>query len=209
MKFSEHAWKSIEDVFSEIINHPFIRELASGNLPPEVFKEYLKQDMLYLQSYGKAIAMLGSRATNHKDTAYWLKNAYEGLAAEKEMHDIYLKKWNIQETPEANTACEIYSNFILAIAAYMPYEIAVAGIMPCFWVYEQIGLTIVNKSNVDNPYIEWIQTYSSKQYSDSVQEGIILMDELAEKSSDETKSEMLKYFRKGTIYELLFYQGLM
>ncbi len=209
MKFSEYAWQNIEDIFSEIINHPFNLELAKGNLPLEVFKEYIRQDRLYLQSYSKSVAMLGSRATSPEDSAYWLKSAYEGLEAEKAMHDIYYKKWDIQNTSEANTACEIYSNFILAATAYLPYEVAVAAIMPCFWVYEQIGLSIVKQSNIDNPYIEWIQTYSSKEYSDSVREGINLMNKLAEQSNDETKKAMLHYFRKGTIYELLFYQGLM
>ena len=49
--WSEHIWKAGEALYSRILRHPFIRELADGSLSPDKFARYLAQDELYLPRY--------------------------------------------------------------------------------------------------------------------------------------------------------------
>jgi hydroxymethylpyrimidine/phosphomethylpyrimidine kinase len=44
-------------LWSEFIDHPFVRGIADGTLPAESFIYYLKQDYLYLQHYARAAAL--------------------------------------------------------------------------------------------------------------------------------------------------------
>ena len=51
MEWSETAWDAAAPVFRKIVSHPFILELASGELPREKFMYYIAQDGLYLKEY--------------------------------------------------------------------------------------------------------------------------------------------------------------
>jgi thiaminase/transcriptional activator TenA len=209
MKLSEKALLAVEDVYQEILNHPFNKQLADGTLDVELFKEYLRQDDLYLLAYAKAVAFLGTKATKPSEISYWLKNAYEGVMMENEMHDTFFQKFGIVASTEPNTACEVYSNFLLATVAFKTYEESVAAILPCFLIYQKIGEHIFQISPKDNPYQEWIDTYASQEYKETVLEAIHIFDDIAENSNENLQNIMLKTFRKATIYELLFYQGII
>lgn len=44
--FTGGLWHSIEDIYAEIVDHPFLRGLADGTLPEESFRFYVLQDAL-------------------------------------------------------------------------------------------------------------------------------------------------------------------
>lgn len=209
MKLSEKALLAVDDVYQEILNHPFNQQLTDGTLDIEIFKEYLRQDDLYLLVYAKAVACLGTKASKPEEMTYWLKNAYEGVVLENEMHETFFKKFGIVATTEPNTACEVYSNFLLATVAFKNYEEAVAAILPCFLIYQKIGEHIFKTSPVDNPYQEWINAYVSEEYKATVIEAVKIFDAIAAASTENVQNLMLQMFRKATIYELLFYQGII
>lgn len=52
-------------LWSEFIDHPFVRGIANGTLPLESFIFYLKQDYLYLQHYARAAALAAYKGTKH------------------------------------------------------------------------------------------------------------------------------------------------
>lgn len=51
MKWSEYAWKQIEEYYQLILAMPFVKELAEGSLPKEKFQFYMAQDSLYLEHF--------------------------------------------------------------------------------------------------------------------------------------------------------------
>lgn len=50
-------------LWSEFIDHPFVRGIANGTLPLESFIFYLKQDYLYLQHYARSAALAAYKGT--------------------------------------------------------------------------------------------------------------------------------------------------
>ncbi len=42
--FTGELWRSIEDIYREVLDHPFLRGLTDGTLPEENFKHYVLQD---------------------------------------------------------------------------------------------------------------------------------------------------------------------
>ena len=62
MNWSENAWKTIEEKYASILKMPFITELTNGSLPKEKFRFYMAQDSLYLEHFGRTLALIGAKA---------------------------------------------------------------------------------------------------------------------------------------------------
>ncbi|MFV9927060.1 MAG: hypothetical protein AB8V23_04640 [Candidatus Midichloria sp.] len=50
---------------------------------------------------------------------------------------------------------------LLYVCSNEPVEVATAAVLPCFWVYNEVGLSIARYASADNPYARWIESYSS------------------------------------------------
>src|SRR5262249_45932874 len=48
-------------IWRAILEHPYLKELADGTLPRATFREYVKQDWLYLQEFLRASTVIASR----------------------------------------------------------------------------------------------------------------------------------------------------
>lgn len=79
--------------------------------------------------------------------------------------------------------------------------------MPCFWVYKIVGQSIAQNTDMEsqNPYKKWIETYSRKEFSDSMERAISIFDEVALSASDEIRDLMLDAFYKSTALEWHFW----
>jgi len=49
--------KACQDEWDNYIEHPFVQQLALGELPSVAFLHYLKQDFLFLKHYTRAYAL--------------------------------------------------------------------------------------------------------------------------------------------------------
>ena len=59
--WSASAWNAALPIFTKILKHPFIRGLADGTLPQDVFAFYIRQDALYLESYARTLSLIAAR----------------------------------------------------------------------------------------------------------------------------------------------------
>ena len=76
-----------------------------------------------------------------------------------------------------------------------------------FCVYKIVGQSIAQNTDMEsqNPYKKWIETYSRKEFSDSVERAISIFDEVALSASDEIRDLMLDAFYKSTALEWHFW----
>ena len=44
------------------VSHPMVAEIGAGSLPHETFRYYFEQNVLYLEDYARAIALIIGRA---------------------------------------------------------------------------------------------------------------------------------------------------
>src|SRR3990167_337353 len=47
LKFTQKAWWKVKPTYTQIKQHPFIRELIAGSLSKDIFSFYIKQDHLF------------------------------------------------------------------------------------------------------------------------------------------------------------------
>ena len=97
MKWSEYAWKQIEEYYQLILAMPFVKELAEGSLPKEKFQFYMAQDSLYLEHFGRALALIGARAYNIQDVLSFTRFAEKCYCRRNALHESYFKDFDVTE----------------------------------------------------------------------------------------------------------------
>lgn len=204
-KWSTQAWNAVCPVYDAIIRHPFVRHLADGTLPVEKFNFYLAQDALYIDNYAKVLSHIASRLDNKAHVADFIRFAQDGVEVEKAMHNVFLRKADIGNV-EKSPACLLYSS-LLSAQAMAPVEVETAAVLPCFWVYQQVGREITRLSAVDNPFRLWIDTYADETFEASTLRAIEICDELARNASVATVKKMTDIFVLCTKLEWMFWDS--
>lgn len=121
------------------------------------------------------------------------------------VHQFFKRTFQFTDTCMISLATLSYTSYLLHTCSMESVEVAVAAVLPCFWVYREVGNFIAQHSDSNNPFARWIDTYSSKEFDESVNEIIDIFDSLASKASDEIRERMLSAFYKSTCLELHFW----
>lgn len=202
MKFSDQLWQKAAPIYQRILDHAFIKELASGELDFEKFKYYMEQDSLYLIEFSKALALIAGRLNSPVDIQRFLHFSFGALIAERELHAHFV---SISEPFEWSPTCLSYTSYLLATAATASVEEAIAVVLPCFWIYREVGEYIASKTSENNPYALWIATYSSPEFWESTEKMINLFDKAAEQTSDKGRKLMETAFENSALFEWHFW----
>lgn len=199
--------QAVVPIIDAILRHPFNRELASGTLERSRFAYYLQQDELYLRDYARALALTAAKAPNAAATNDLLAYAREGILAEQELHDHFFKKFNIAPADEQQPACFAYCRFLLSACAIEPYEMCLATLLPCFWIYRDVGLAVARSTVADNPYQAWIDLYTHPSYNQEVERMIELTEAAAVVASENVRTQMGRLFHDSTRLEWRFWDA--
>ncbi len=210
-KFSDHAWARTEALREAIHNLPFNTELAAGTLSRARFQGYIVQDAIYLAQYSRTLAIAAAKAPDAATLRAFAASALEAVSVEQALHERYLAQFDLDGTrvAEAEPApdCLAYTSFLLAAAYHDPWEVLVAALLPCFWIYWDVGRAIAERAAADNPYRAWIDTYADEAFGEAVRTVIAITDRAAALSSDTARTRMMTAFVRSTQYEWLFWDG--
>lgn len=210
-KFTERAWAETRALRDAILELPFNRELAEGALSQERFQFYMVQDALYLEQYSRALSIAAAKAPVPEAMQCFAHAAEEALVVERALHGGFFEKFGVDPAEaaaaEPSPTCYGYTNFLLSVAHVASYEELVAAILPCFWIYWDVGNHIAKDAGAGNPYQAWIDTYSDPGFGEAVEAVIVITDRAASKSTDERQEAMLRAFRRSTQYEWMFWDS--
>lgn len=207
MKFTDSLWEKSLPVYEKIQLHPFNQELREGTLPVEKFKFYIYQDSLYLADFAKALALTGTRANGSQELLDFLQFAQNAILVERALHISYFNEYDIASEGGKAPGCFAYTNYLLATSAYGPYEVAVAALLPCFWIYKRIGDYIYANQMSPNPYQNWIDAYAGEDFAKSVEKALAICDSLAENASENTRAKMHEAYATATRLEYIFWDS--
>jgi thiaminase/transcriptional activator TenA len=206
MTLSQKIWQQIQPVYQAILAHPFNQELMQGTLAAEIFAYYIEQDALYLRDYARVLATIAARSTQASHRGSFLKFTKETLMAEQELvHQFFRDTLAPIAAIKPTIATVAYTSYLLNVAVTEPYEVVVAAVLPCFWIYHQLGLYSAANTIVDNPYARWIDAYSRPEFSASVAEAIAIFDQLAEQATEVMQQKMCEAFYKSSLLEWHFW----
>ena len=191
--------------------HPFVTGIGDGTLAAEKFRHFMLQDYLYLFDYARVFALGVVKARDPELMRTLAANVEAFLGGEMKIHRAYMKRLGITEEQVFAVKPALdnlsYTNYMLSAAnAGGPMEI-VAAILACSWSYAEIGQALAAiPGAAEHPfYGEWIQGYSSAEYTATNQSLIELMDSLAANASEEQIDYLTEIFVNCSRYELGFW----
>lgn len=208
MKWSENAWKEIENIYASIISMPFNQELLTGTLLLERFQFYMQQDGLYLGEFSRALSLIAARCFNHSYTLDFIRFAEGAVVVERSLHEGYFKQFNVTGAAEASPSCQNYAQFLLTKASLDQVEVAMAAVLPCFWIYKKVGDYIyANQREGHNPYQDWIDTYAGEEFGALVDKAIAICDDVAATCSASQQEQMTRAFIMASKLEWMFWDS--
>jgi thiaminase/transcriptional activator TenA len=206
--FCDRAWQQTAELRAAIHRLPFNRELAAGTLDQSRFQFYITQDAIYLEQYARILVMTGARGPDGGTLKLFGECALQAVAVEQALHEQYLTQFGVDpSTASASPDCLGYTSFLLAAAYHEPWEVLMAAVLPCFWIYWDVGNAIAREAGADNKYQAWIDTYSDAGFGDAVRSVVAATDAAAAGTTDAVRRRMLTAFTRSTQFEYLFWDG--
>jgi len=211
VRFSDQAWESTASLREAIHGLPFNTELTAGSLSLDRFQTYIVQDAIYLGQFSRALAVAAAKAPDTSTMQSFAQSALGAIAVEQALHARFLRDFGMDPASVADAEpspdCLAYTSYLIAAAYHDPWEVLVAALLPCFWLYWDVGCAIARSAAPQNPYKAWIDTYSDERFGDAVRAVIAIADRAADTASAKTRTRMLAVFARACQYEWLFWDG--
>ncbi|MCV2491852.1 TenA family protein [Geodermatophilus sp. YIM 151500] len=212
--FSERAWAATAEVRRAIDELPFLAELGDGSLAPAVFRHYLEQDALYLAGYARALSLLAARSPDAGAASFWASSAHGCGVVETQLHADLLADellggpGRTGPQPAPSPTCLGYTSFLIATAATAPYAVGAAAVLPCYWVYAEVGrrLAAAAAAAPGHPYRRWVAAYDAEGFQQAAREARRITDAAAGAAPHE-EAAMRTAFGLAVRYEEAFWRA--
>lgn len=208
-RFTEELWRGTADIYGAILAHPFLAGLTDGSLERDAFAFYVVQDALYLRGYAQALAEIATRAPDTAGIEMFARHAADVIAVERTLHDSLLADLGID--PASAVVAEpapttlAYTSYLLATARGGSYAEGVGAVLPCYWIYWEVGKELLRRGSPNPRYQQWIVTYGAEEYGDVVRDVITIADGLGPGLAPSERALMHRHFRTTSRYEWMFW----
>lgn len=206
MTFTDELWASISELRARIDRLPFLLALEDGTLPRDRFDHYLAQDARYLVEYARVMAHAAARSPTSTELVFWAERAANAVQVERELHQRHLQ--HLDDVAMSPT-CLAYTSYLLAGCATWSYPVLIAAVLPCFWIYDDVGVRL--KRRLDDltvhPYGDWIATYGDAAFTRATDQVRKLVDAAAEDAGRQDLEQMRAAFTAAATYEYLFWDA--
>ena len=210
-RFSQELWSHGAATYANILRHPFVTGLTDGSLGADAFRYFVIQDSHYLRGYARALSLVASRATDPDAVALFARHASEAIEVEKSLHVSLLTGLGLSpaevETEGSGPTTTAYTSYLMSVCATGTYAEAVAAVLPCYWVYRDVGRELLARSSPDPLYAQWIATYGSPEFDAVVESVLAVTDGLGDDLGRSERTRCHEHFATTTRYEWMFWDA--
>jgi thiaminase II len=211
---TQQLWDDNYAFYQKILNMPFNQQLLSGELDEAVFREYIIQDYHFLQNYKKVYGILLAKAPD-EGASKFIENSIKEIDEEIEaVHNTYILEFHITEDELENSIpnpdTEFYNSFLIKTATLEPFEVGLMAMLPCPWIYYQLGVDMKQSANVqNNQYQAWIDEYTEESWENSETKEIIdFVEKYTRAATPENRQKMKQVFETTMKLEYMFWDGI-
>jgi len=205
--FTDLAHAATQASWDASKRHPFIQQLQAGTLPSDTFRYYLIQDHYYLHEFGKLHDLAADQSQDPRVVKQLRAGAESLRQGEIAVRQTFFDRLKITPEEVANTAVAptgyAYTSHLYRSLMTAGPAGAVAGLLPCYWLYAEIGQALAGPGSPVPIYQSWIDTYNADDYTGSMNEQLALANYVA---TPENTDQLLAIFEKSSWYELNFWQ---
>lgn len=209
--FTADLWTAAEPIYDAILAHPFLRGLTDGSLPEEAFRFYVKQDSLYLREYARCLALASAKAPTGHWCEMFAAHAQSALNVERSLHEAYFASWGLsteavmQTSPTPTTTA--YTSYLLRVAGTATFEELIGAILPCYWIYWEVGKQLVQQGSPHAVYQRWIDAYASEQFANAVQRVLDAADRSTADLPEGRLAQIRQHYVTASRYEWMFWDA--
>lgn len=211
MSLRDDLWSVMEPVHKEILEHPFVTGLTDGSLPMECFAHYVRQDSHYLRDYSRALALVAAKAPDEPTTAMFAAHAHHAVEVEATLHAGFADEL-AAAYPEAfgrpvGPTTLAYTSYILRVCSQGDFAQALAAVLPCYWIYAEVGNALVAASSPQPLYARWIQTYGGDEFAAVVAGVLDVVDKVGASIGASQLELMREHVLVTSRYEWMFWDA--
>lgn len=207
--FTDELWRGIGPIYARILEHPFLQGLADGSLPRSRFEFYLIQDAHYLRRFSNVLSVLAAKAPREEWSITLNEDAVSALEAERHLHEEVLASYGvsperIKQTPIA-PAAYAYMSHLTAAAYERPFAEGLAAVLPCYWIYWEVGKELEKQGSPDADYQRWIEQYAGEEFGQAVERVLTMMDAEVGHLDARSRKAVQQAFERSARYEWMFW----
>ena len=209
--FTNELWRSITSIYDRILAHLFLRGLTDGTLTEERFRFYVLQDALYLREYARALSLAGVRSPDEGALVMFNEHSAGAITVERSLHEGFLKDLDVAreeaEATEASTTTLAYTSFLLRTATLGDYPEVLGAVLPCYWIYWEVGKALLERGSPNPMYQKWIDTYGGEEFGSLVEAVLDLTDRGCQDLNAPQKARVREAFVITSRYEWMFWDA--
>ena len=209
--FTNELWHSITSIYNEILAHPFLLGLTDGTLGEDYFRFYILQDAFYLREYARALSLAGIRSPDESTLVMFNEHSAGAITVERSLHEGFLKDLGMareeadQTSPSPTTLA--YTSFLLRTATLGNYPEVLGAVLPCYWIYWEVGKALLGKGSPNPRYQKWIDTYGGEEFGALVKAVLDLTDKVCEGLNPAQRARVKDAFVTTSRYEWMFWDA--
>jgi thiaminase/transcriptional activator TenA len=173
------------------------------------FAFYIIQDAHYLRDYARALSVAAARAPQEADIAMFAEHAAGAIAVERSLHEGFFRDFGLSEADVARTpvapTCLAYTSYLLATAYGGSFPDLLGAVLPCYWIYWEVGKALLERGSPDPLYRRWIETYGGEEFAEVVRAVLSLTDRLGPELSSAERRRAARHFATTARYEWMFW----
>ena len=108
-------------------------------------------------------------------------------------------------TPLAPTTLA-YTSYLLSVVYSGSFTEALGALLSCYWIYWQVGKTLLEQGSPDPLYQRWIDTYGGEEFAAVVSEVLALTDRVGADLGAGERERMRHHFLTTARYEWMFWE---
>lgn len=189
---------------------PFVRELQSGKLPFEKFKQYMIQDSIYLKNYARIYGKAIYHSTSLKNIQMYYSVLNFVTDTESAVRLKYLKQFGMTDNDiefiEPLSENQEYIDFMFGVAEQGNVCEILMAVLPCMLSYSYIFRKVAAApESKQSRYWDFIQDYADDRYFEDCKAWCEFADTKCDHLPKESWERLSEIFEKASVLELDFW----
>jgi thiaminase/transcriptional activator TenA len=202
---------NVRPIWDRQLQHPFVQALGDGTLAREIFEFFILQDALFLDTLARTFGYAATLTPDWSEIERFGELLLGTIGDEQALHRAYATQFGLTSeqmaaTPMAPTTYA-YTRHLLATAATGTLPELLSAILPCFWIYAEVGrhFTSLGPPAETHPYRDWLTTYGSPDFEETAAWLRDALDRRADDLSTTALQRLHGIFLISSRYEYMFW----
>jgi thiaminase/transcriptional activator TenA len=100
-----------------------------------------------------------------------------------------------------------YTSYLLRSCHQGSFAEGLAAVLPCYWIYAEVGARLLVRSSPDPAYARWIATYGGEEFGKIVADVLALVDRVGADAGAVEQAAMREHVVTTSRYEWMFWDA--